>query len=145
VHDQELECKKHGKLSQDNLIKKGKNKNGSQRFRCKQCMKGLHRAYYEKNKDKLLRKTKQYREENKELVKKWKRNDQIINREKYRPRKRERDKKANRHAVKNLTDTYIKHLLTKKSDIKYKDIPQPLIDLKRTVMKIKRLIKRNKI
>jgi hypothetical protein len=104
-------------------------------------MKDLHRAHYEKNKDKLLRKTKQYREENKELVKEWKRNDQERNREKYRPRKRERDKKANKYAVKNLTDPYIKHLLSKNSEMKYTDIPEQLIELKRTLIKIKRLIR----
>lgn len=136
-------CKKHGKLSDNDIIKKGFHKSGLPAFRCGKCMKEIHAANYKKNKDKILCKTKEYREKNQEMVKQWKREFFYKNRERDRGKKRERDKRHHKNMIENLTDSYMKHLISKRSNIKYNDIPLTLIELKRTLLLSKKAIARN--
>lgn len=68
-------CKKHGDLTLDGLIKSGKNKDGTQRFRCKKCMKEIHHANYLKNKEHIITKSEEYKKNNPDKVKQWRKND----------------------------------------------------------------------
>jgi hypothetical protein len=66
-----VKCKKHGSLFRENVIQAGKNKSGSPQFKCKQCQHTMHSNYYEKNKEKVLKKCANYRHNNPEKVKQW--------------------------------------------------------------------------
>ena len=80
------------------------------------------KEYYENNKDRMLNKLKKYREENREQI-------------------RERDRKYNQKQRDNLTDVYIKNMLTGGNNLKPEDIPQELIEAKRQHLKLKRITK----
>lgn len=71
----------------------------------------------------------------KEYVRKWQKN----NPEKIR-RFQRKYKKVGRE---NLKDWYIKTLITNKSILNHKDIPQELIEAKRQYLKVKRKLKEN--
>lgn len=133
-------CKKHGNLIGSEIIRKGKLKSGNQAYRCRKCMQELHKNNYNKNKNELYEKIKKYKQENKDLVRKWKRDFFVKNREKYLPSKRLRDRERHKKGVKDLTDDYLKHLISKRSSIKYSDIPKSLIELKRCLLMTKRKI-----
>jgi hypothetical protein len=63
-------CGKHGPLPLPNVIKSGKTKEtGRQRYKCRQCMSDLHRNYYLKRKEYVLKKHAEYRGKNAERVK----------------------------------------------------------------------------
>lgn len=65
-----MECRKHGNLFIVDVIKGGKSRwTGEQRFKCRQCMKELHKDYYKRKKDYVLNKHAQYRANNPERVK----------------------------------------------------------------------------
>lgn len=138
-------CKKHGDLEKKDLIKKSIDKKGVQKWRCKHCMSDLHKENYKKNKEKVLKKCKLYREENKELVLQWKRDYSKKHKERDRSKKQSRDKKRRINMVKNLTDEYMKHLISKRSAIKFNDIPQSLIALKRSLLIVKGKIKEQRM
>lgn len=53
-------CKKHGDLTIENLIKSGIN-NEIQQYKCKSCMKEIHRKNYEKNREKINARTSAYK------------------------------------------------------------------------------------
>ena len=61
-----LECVKHGNLYIKDVIKSGKNRTGEQRYKCRECMKDIHRNHYINNKEDILRKQAEYRNLNKE-------------------------------------------------------------------------------
>lgn len=70
-------CKKHGTLKIENVIKSGISKwTGMQQYKCKFCMKNLRDDYYLRRKDYVLKKCKEYKNNNKDKVK--------ITRDKYR-------------------------------------------------------------
>ena len=87
-------------------------KSNRQKCCCKKCTiennKECEKLYYEENKEKR----KKYLEKNKEKRK-------VIHK-KYREYNR-----------KNLTDQYIKRLLINETTLKFEDIPQELIEMKR--------------
>jgi len=56
-------CKKHGDLTQNQIIKSGIT-HGNQRYKCKLCMKEVHRNNYIKNKEKINEKTSEYKRNN---------------------------------------------------------------------------------
>jgi len=62
-----LQCKKHGDLFLLDVIKSGKSSwTSHQKYKCRQCMSELHRNYYIKRKDYVLKKHAEYREKNPE-------------------------------------------------------------------------------
>lgn len=136
-------CKHHGPLEPDNFIKKGKNSSGSQAYRCKFCMKDTHKKLYAKNKEKINERNKLYREKNKEKVKEMRLEYYHATKELDLKNKRKRDKKFNQKQRDDLSDRYIKSLLTKHNKFKSKDLTPFLIESKRNDLIDKRQ-KRNK-
>jgi hypothetical protein len=85
----------------------------------------VQNAYYISNKEKIIERTKEWRSKNKTRYNKSVNNSKKIYGD-------------------NLTDYYIKQLLTKRQpELSYSDIPQELIDLKRKELLLKRKIKNN--
>lgn len=102
-----------------------------------------------KNKDKVNKACAIYREENKEKVKIMKRESWLKHKHKYLKRENERRlkfkhlnrehyRKIDAKRVEVLSDSYITKVLTNRTKLKPKDIPQSLIELKRVILKIKR-------
>ena len=85
--------------------------------------------YYEANKEQLLERAKEYssRPEVKEYKKEYRRKEYV-----------EKGKQRGLNGIKNLTDTYVKGVLTKNTQLSYKDIPKEMIEAKRFEMLIKR-------
>ena len=85
--------------------------------------------YYEANKEQLLERAKEYssRPEVKEYKKEYRRKEYV-----------EKGKQRGLNGIKNLTDTYVKGVLTKDTQLSYKDIPKEMIEAKRFEMLIKR-------
>jgi hypothetical protein len=112
-------CKIHGELKIEQILsvrngKKSKNKI----VICTQCKNGRSKVNYEKNKDYLRGKNKLYRDKNIESIRKRIRSWHI-----------------------NLSDGYVITRLSRHTNIKREHITQELIDLKRSVIMIKRKIK----
>lgn len=57
-------CVKHGKLNISQVIKAGK-KNDIQTYKCSECYKTIRKNHYQKNKDKIYIKTREWKERNK--------------------------------------------------------------------------------
>ncbi len=125
-------------------------------------MKSLHQEHYTKNKEKILQRQREYKAENPDKVKEYKQkyskklwaqnkdNEEFRERHRELARKwrqdnivgeRERDKRYSKRIVEELADTYIKDKLTRGTTLKNSDIPQELIEFKRTVMLAKRLVR----
>lgn len=150
-------CHKHGKLYQDDVIKSGKSQwTGEQQWKCKQCMKDMHKRNYELNKLKINLKAKHYRAENPEKVRAIKlasrRKQQDIENEKSRARwgkwenknpgkVQEMNARVKKIARAELNDSYIKQNIVKRTGLKHDEIPQILVDAKRAVMMLKRQVK----
>jgi hypothetical protein len=85
--------------------------------------------YYEANKEQLLERAKEYssRPEVKEYKREYRRKEYV-----------EKGKQRGLNGIKNLTDTYVKGVLTKNTQLSYKDIPKEMIEAKRFEMLIKR-------
>ena len=86
------------------------------------------------DKEKESERAKKYYEANREKE----REDQ----KKYYEANREKLLEKNKKGIKYLSDNYVKGLLTKNTNLTYKDIPQGLIQAKRELIKIRRFIKR---
>jgi hypothetical protein len=147
-------CKKHGDLTIDNLIKSGISY-GKQRYKCKLCMKDFHKKNYINNKDKILEKIARNRNANKEKYnairsKSWqKHKDKYLERDnkrraKYKLLNPDIYQEAEKKRISELHDSYIRKQLTKRGVLFSKDIPQSLVELKRILLKTKRLIKEKK-
>lgn len=68
-----MNCRLHGKLFKDDIIKGGKSRwTGDQRYKCKRCMRDLHRDYYLRKKEYVSNKCADYRKTNPEKVKETK-------------------------------------------------------------------------
>jgi hypothetical protein len=148
-------CAYHGKLYEEDVVKAGKTKAGTTKYRCKKCLSDSHKKHYELHRLNIRLKQQQYKNENREKVKEIKRKWRLDNIETERAKSRERwrkfsaenhklekerNAKAKRKMSRQLTDNYMKKLLTHRTNLKYKDIPQSLIEAKRATMKIKRAI-----
>ena len=83
------------------------------------------------NREKHLAQQKKYREDNRERNSKW-------SKKYYKETLKEKLNKCKE----DLSDSYVKNLLTADSSLGYGDIPQGLIEAKRELMKIKRFIKK---
>jgi len=152
-------CKNHGDLTLDHLIRSGLQKNGSISYRCKLCMKDIHKNNYEKNKIKIRERHRKYREENyhhyREISNKSAKKNRDLNPEKEKNRKelyrknnkekiRKRQINFKNKAVKELRDVYIKQRLTERSILKHSDIPRVLLEAKRASLLLHRELKRRK-
>lgn len=137
-------CKKHGDLTEKDIIKKGKLKSGNQAYRCKKCMQDLHANNYQANKEKIRLKLKKYKEENLAKFKQIKKECEQKYRERDRDKKRERDKRLYLRQKEIMSDRYIKHLIAKRSLLKFKDIPPSLIEFKKVLLRTKLIIKQHK-
>lgn len=144
-------CTKHGLIAQEDIIKGG-TQSGKQRYRCGLCAKERLKKFYKNNTEKVLKIRKEWRENNPEKVKISKRLSLIKNREKQRLIRREAQRRYhakhpetkrlyNKNKISNLYDSYIIDMLCSKSNLISKDIPHALIELKRSHVLLKRMIK----
>ena len=138
-------CAKHGDLYRDDVILAGFNQSGSRRLRCRACMKDLHARHYLANKFKVKEAHHVYKMENKEKVRQMKSISAKKHRHKYKDRENQRKKLAERIDTKELSDRYVKKILSKRSNLSMSDIPPALIEMGRAVLKFKRTMKRKKI
>jgi len=95
------------------------------------------KRYYENNRDRLIRKAREYELNNRDKVNAAHRNWNNKNIE----LRKLINKRYNTKSKGQLTDSYVKRILTKRSDLKFKDIPNELVEIKRTQLLIKRHIK----
>ncbi len=140
-----MKCSYHGKLADNEIIKKGKSKSGIQRYRCKICMQQLHKKNYEKNKATLKIKQAKYRAENKEKVAANKKKSRIKTFAKHKEKRNLYSQEYCKKQIEELGDNYIKRIFTKRTLLKTKDIPASLVEMKREVIRLKRLIKLKEI
>ena len=112
--------------------------NAGQKLQCKPCYNLYMREYIKKNRDKHNKYCYKWRANNKDKVKQMLENTAI---------KRFGSKtKSTRHYMDiykdQLTDTYVKFMLCRHSagTIRFKDIPQELVDLKRKQILLSRQI-----
>jgi len=141
-------CPTHGLQPLDCYIKAGKRANGEVRYRCKKCMKEAHRKHYVQNKEAVREKQKEYRAKNIEKIRQGKREWAKKHREREKLRKRiawevHREKKLSRDQIgrETLSDWYVRSLLAKRSPLKFTDFPDEVVELKREILKLKRLNK----
>jgi hypothetical protein len=87
------------------------------------------KKYYEANKEYLLQKDKEYRErpEVKERYKELKHKEYL-----------RKGKQRGLDDIKTLSDTYVKNVLTNRTNLIYKDIPKEMVEAKRLEMLIRR-------
>jgi hypothetical protein len=156
-----MRCTHHGDRFLENVIKSGVDKtNGKQRFKCKECMKRIHAENYKKNKTKILAAHNRYKEQDPEKYREMKnaskRKCWALNKEKYIKKsldydkknpnkKRLRQRRFKNKAVKELADVYVKNQIVRDTRLKWADIPQEMVDIKKGIMTIKRLVKYEKI
>jgi len=130
IHDKR--CKKcNVLLSEENEAKGKKN-------HCKPCYNAYMRTMFQKHKDKHREIMYAWRKKNKDKVKKMLVENAVKKHGSLSKSVGHYLKKYN----KEVTDTYLKHLLTKsrKCILKHSDIPQDLIELKRKAVLLKRQI-----
>lgn len=96
--------------------------------RHKQLESSYKRRYYQKYTDKL-----------KARVSNW----QMANPERAKEINKKALKKHNKKCIDNLSEKYLRTLLTNNTSLKYSDINQELIELKRKSLKLKRQLKQN--
>lgn len=110
------------------------------------------RAYYIRNREKCLARMLARRAENPEKVREWDkrhrqkhRNKRLAHTRAYYRRHRgkilERHLTQHKAAVVSLSDAYIKSLIIYSTTLRFSDIPQSLIALKREELRLKRLLK----
>ena len=115
-------------------------------------MRAQGRAWRLKNKDKLKEQRDSRSLEKKEEIKEWHKKYYIKNRfsqmakmKKYYCENRDeilqKERIINKKRTEELTDTYIKGLLTKDSILSFKDIPQWLVEAKRDEIQLQRIVR----
>lgn len=155
-----IECPTHGDLYLKDVIKAGKSRyTGIQNYKCRVCHQQIKKEYYKRNKEYVLAKCQEYKNKNPEKIREIKNASKrkmfAIDAEKYRKKrdkydknnpekKRARQKRFQRNAIENLTDSYVKQQIVRNTDLKHKDIPQPVVEMSRDIMKLKRFIKYSK-
>lgn len=135
-------CKEHGPLKIDDMIKSGVQR-GKQMYKCRQCVKQIHRKNYEAKKDAILKRCHEYRIANREKVLEMKR---ISNKKSYhvykaKPSYRESQIRHGKKRVAELYDAYIAHMIVKNSSLRRRDIPPEMISAKREVLRMSRKLK----
>ncbi len=115
-------------------------------------MAEFHKKNYAKNKDVILKKHADYRDENQEQYKKSKRESWLKHKDKYLKTENERRlkyKRLNPEKIKaretkrkdELQDSYVRKVLLNRTNLRSEDIPYSLIEMKRALMLLKRGIK----
>lgn len=152
-------CRAHGNLKIEDCIKSGKGRQGEQQYKCRACMKDIHKKHYIKNTPKVLLKTQEYRLKNPEKVAEihrnyWLKTKDDTKQQDYARRKKwaiankdkiqKRAKRLKAYYVDELQDAYVKQQLVKGTGLKHSDIPKALVDLKRATMLVKRSIYQTK-
>jgi hypothetical protein len=128
----------NSKCNKCNVLLSEENKS-SKLNNCKPCYNAYHRAAFQKYKDKHRELMYKWRKENKDKVRKMLVNNAVKTHGTVSKSVNHYLKKYNEQ----VTDTYVKSLLTKskkKSILKFSDIPQDLIELKRKEILLKRQI-----
>jgi hypothetical protein len=129
-------CIHHGELTLAHVNKAGVNK-----YRCKLCMQASHARHYQRHKDKVAKKTKEWRQANPEKVREMRRAYQPDYRRKLRTTEQRR--RYTKYVASTVNDTYVRHLLVGKSkDLTRADMPKELVELKRLAIQLKRVIRR---
>lgn len=146
-------CPKHGALTITQVTTSGRSKSGAI-FRCKECLKISHKKFYEKNKEKVKKKQQEYKEKDPVKYKEGKNRSNKKYAHKYKEKEKQRNKKWRcsnvEHLrklkekrtisyIENLPDTYIRDILTRRSPLSAKDIPDSIVEIKRVSMLIKRI------
>ena len=136
-------CKKHGELKQEDIIKRGKHRSGNPAIRCRLCMKELHANHYKRNKEKVAKKNKEYKQNNREKIREITNNyyAKIKDTDKYKEKHRISHQKDAKKKVETLSDRYMRQLISRGSGIKYSEIPDSLVSFKRSLLLAKKCIK----
>lgn len=127
-------CKVHGELTEDRVYFRNDG-----HLECRACKNESQRRWYEKNKARCSEDSRRYREKNKgscnESKRRWseKNKDKVI-----KACKRSRNKGSE-----NMSDNYIKRLISSKSNLKFADITSEMIESKRLSIKAYRLYKQH--
>jgi len=152
-------CAKHGNLYRDDVIKSGKSRwTGEVQWKCRQCMKEMHKKHYELHKVKVKLKHADYRDKNRNKLAITKRLSRDRNRLKYmrsttiadsafrHTMEMQKAKKMTRDKIEvdNLTDKYVTRKIIYKSGLKPEDVPQELIEAKRAILLLKRGIRKKR-
>ncbi len=133
-------CTKCGEVKEmDEFSNRKRNKDGKE-FQCKKCLYEIHKKWIEKNIIKYRKQNNEKRKRKRRYYTEWKRKWRIRNKEKYL----EYARKDTQKKVSKLTKSYIICVLKNRNDINSKDIPQEMIEIKRRVIIIKRLIKQKR-
>jgi hypothetical protein len=115
-------CRVHGDLKREDTYFTNNGKNYINKiFICKKCNRESSQKTYESNLDAYRKQNREYARKNKAVIK-----------EKIKRR------------IENLEDRYVARLLVGNTGIKFEDIDPKLINLKRTLIQIKRKIKEMK-
>ncbi len=125
---------------------------------CKKCLSIYRKQYNKENREKVKEFQKRYQEENRDKIRETEKHYQKKNAKKLR-RMRKEYKKENAEKInaqnvqhrKRMSDQYIKKLIANQisrgsgTTIKFKNIPNEIIELKRKQIQIKRLIKQQSL
>lgn len=125
-------CNKCGEVLPLHMFCKNKATKDKLNNVCKTCSKKYDKAYYEENKEGINKKKKVYYRENKEEIKKKVKAYSDKNKEKRLDYQRER--------ILKLPDSYVRQLLNNQG-IDESLITPEIMELKRAVLKVKRIIK----
>ncbi len=136
------ECRKHGKLYREDVIRSGKTPAGTEQYKCRACMKEMHDKHYALNKAKVLLKHQEYKKRNPEKRKETNRLSDAKHREKHRAKNNEKKRIWDKQSTARLSDRYMKKLLVKRTGLSEKDIPDALIECKRALMQLQRTVKK---
>lgn len=131
-------CKTHGDLKEEDILFR-KNNKGNKINVCGICKKQQDKKSYEKHKDRKIKCNLEYTRKNKEIINIMRKRTREKNKEKLKVDRKEKNKKQ----CEQLTDNYVRKLLSRFSSLKYKDIPDELVQLKRYTIAIKRHVKEN--
>lgn len=160
-------CSKCGEVKPLHAYQRKQAAKDGLQYTCKECQREIRAEYYLNNKKNFAERSKKYREENKEKYvarsKKYylENKDKLIayqNKYKQENKKKVADRKGayreknldkilmdGRNIAKEYSDTlhdsHIKTIISNVSNLKRKDIPQELIELKREQLKLHRAIK----
>lgn len=135
-----INCRRHGVVTINNLSKAGFHK-GQQLYRCKLCKKIARNNNYKKNPEKVKTRVKKQKEINPEKFKSMRQKSHKKYYEKHKDKILTYHKNYDKKQTELLTDRYIKHELSRNSNLKASEIPDTLIEFKRLIMKFKRKIK----
>lgn len=140
-------CNIHGDLTLEQVQQVNKGKN-CKPFYCKICLHEKWRVYrkkkYAENPAKEIARTNQWRLKNPDKHREHSRKSQQKHREKHPHITRERTNNCTLCATEKMNDSYIKKLLVKGTELKGRDIPPVLIELKRAQLQIKRKLRQSR-